>query len=198
MIRLFSKLCKCFQQNKLNSLSDLDIFNTYIESINISKLTCNSCGAKHSLKYLCNYTRHLVIYHNEHVSDNIVIVPRFICKSCGCTHAILPSVIIPYKSYSFSFLISVLHDYIFKKFHSIQLLLKHYSLPQSTFYRILNNFKLHKKLWLGLLDSYLESNQNFIFKFKSCAYIENENFISKFFNRFKISFLQQNVKLGVP
>jgi len=110
MIRLFSKLCKCFGLNKLNSLSDLDIFNTYIENINVSKLTCASCGAKHSLTYLSSYKRHLVIYHDGKVSDNTITIPRFICSSCGSTHAILPPVIIPYKSYSFSFLISVLHD----------------------------------------------------------------------------------------
>ena len=134
MIRLFSKLCKCFHQNKLNSLSDLDIFNIYIENIDVSKLTCSSCCSNHSLTYLSTYTRHLVVYHNGEISDNIVTVPRFICKSCGCTHAILPSVIVPYISYSFSFLISVLHDYIVKKFKSIELLCEHYSLPISTLF----------------------------------------------------------------
>lgn len=198
MIRLFSKLCKCFEQNKLNSLSDVDIFNMYIKNTNISKLACPSCGAKHSLTYLCNYTRHLVIYHNEKVSDNTITVPRFICSSCGSTHAILPPVTIPYRSYSFLFIITVLHDYIVKKFPSLQLLCDHYSLPQSTFRRILKEFKLHKDLWLGLLESKTQSDQKFISKLKYSPYIENENFISEFFNRFKISFLQQNVKLGIP
>lgn len=204
MIRLFSKLCKCFQQNRLNSLSDVDIFNMYIENINVSELACPSCGAKHSLTYLCSYTRHLIIYHNGKVSDNIINVPRLVCGSCrssrsrGSTHAILPPVIVPYKSYGFSFLISVLHDYIVKKFTSLQLLCEHYSLPESTFRRILKEFKLHKDLWLGLLESKTQPNQKFISKLKYSPYIENENFISEFFNRFKISFLQQNVKLGIP
>ncbi|WP_276624136.1 DUF6431 domain-containing protein [Syntrophomonas wolfei] len=34
-----------------------------------------------------------------------------ICKSCGHTHAILPEVIIPYRSYSILFILTVLRDY---------------------------------------------------------------------------------------
>jgi len=198
MIRLFSKLFKCFQQNKLNTLSDLDIFNTYIQNINVSNLTCNKCGTKHSLTYLSKYKRHLVVFHNGKVSDSIVEVPRYICKSCGRTHAILPPSIIPYRSYSFSFVVSVLHDYIVKKFNSVEILCQNYSLPYSTFKRFLATFYSHKILWLGLLDSYLESNLKFISKFKFFSYVETEYYISEFFNMFQISFLQQNVKLGVP
>lgn len=204
MIRLFLKLCKCFQQNKLNSLSDVDIFNEYIENLDISALACPSCGAKDSLSYLSSYSRHLITYHNGKVIDNIITVLRYICNSCkssgkgGSTHAILPPVIVPYKSYGFSFIIAVLHDHMIKTFTSVKLLCEHYSLPESTFRRILKNFKLHKDLWLGLLESKMQPEEKFISGLKYASYIEKERFIFDFFNRFRISFLQKNVKFGIP
>lgn len=67
-----------------------------------------------------------------------------------------------------------------------------------TFYRVLNNFKLHKKLWLGLLESNVTSVKDFITQIKFYSYTEIEQFACEFFNRFKISIFQQNVRLGVP
>jgi hypothetical protein len=198
MIRLFYELCKHFSQNKLHKFNDLDVFNTFIANIDTSKLVCSNCGAKHSLVFWANYKRHLLTYHNGKVIDNIVSIPRFKCKSCPTTHAIIPPVLIPYKSYSFSFVVSMIYDYVTKKFKSVEVLSEHYDVSLRTFYRILNNFKLNKKLWLGLLESNVMSVKDFISKIRFYSYKEIERFACEFFSRFKISLFQKNVNFGVP
>lgn len=61
-----------------------------MEAINIDDLICPSCGARHSLSTFASYERHLQTYDNGEVQDNIITISRYICSSCGHTHAILP------------------------------------------------------------------------------------------------------------
>ena len=189
MIRLFSKLCKCF--NKISFENEINIFNRYMESINVDDLVCPFCKAKHELSSFASYKRHLVTYDGNKVHDNIIIISRYICSSCGHTHAILPPVIIPYLSFSFNFILSIIHDYLVGKFDSIEALCNHYETSISTFYRILKKFKEHKKLWLGLLEDKLNSNLALIQKLKTKTFLEIENFLMKFFNQNGLSFFQE-------
>jgi len=168
-----------------------------MESLNIDALVCPCCGAKHSLTIFASYNRHLVTY-NEGISiNNNISISRYICSSCGHTHAILPSVIIPYMSFSFNFTISIIYDYLVHTFPSVEVMCEHYHIAISTFYRIFKKFKNHKKLWLGLMDDYLTSNLLFIDKLLKNSFSELEKFISDFFLRISLSFLQGNVTLSV-
>ena len=160
MIRLISKLFKCFKQ--ISFENEMDVFDEYIKSINIDDLACPSCGAKYSMSLFASYKRHFVTYDNDEVHDNIVTIPRYICSSCRHTHALLPSVIVPYLSFSFRFIVSIIHDYLISKFNSVEAMCKHYEIAISTFYRILYKFKEHKKLWLGLLEDKIISNLVFL------------------------------------
>ena len=92
MIRLFSQLCKCFKQISLNN--EINIFDEHMRKLNVEVLACPFCGAKHALSSFASYERHLVTYHNNTPQDNIIIISRYICSSCGRTHAILPSIAI--------------------------------------------------------------------------------------------------------
>ena len=138
MVRLFSQLCKCYM--KISHESELDIFKIQINSIDVARLICPHCGAKQSLSYLGSYERHLVTYENNSYIDNRLDIPRYICSSCRHTHAILPAMIIPYMSFSFNFVISLMHDYLEARFHSIETLCLHFGISISTFYRILVDF----------------------------------------------------------
>ena len=110
MIRLISKLFKCFKQ--ISFENEIDIFDEYIKSLNIDALVCPICGAKYSLSLFASYKRHFVTYDNDAVHDNIVTISRYICSSCRRTHALLPSVIVPYLSFSFRFSVNLIHDYL--------------------------------------------------------------------------------------
>lgn len=188
MIRLFSQLCKLFKQ--ISFENEITTFDKYVSSVNRETLVCPFCDAKHSLSSFASYKRHLVTYNNNTPQDNMITIPRYICSSCGHTHALLPSVIIPYMSFSFKFTVSLIHDYIVDKYHSVEAMCDHYRIAISTFYRILNKFKKHKQLWLGLLEDKLISNLNFVQHIINCTFDEIENFIIQFFKQNASSFFQ--------
>ncbi|MBI2345284.1 hypothetical protein HYV10_04435 [Candidatus Dependentiae bacterium] len=189
MIRLFSQLCKCFKQ--ISFENEINIFDEHMKTLSIDALICPFCGAKHAFSLFASYKRHLVTYDNNEVHNNVIAISRYICSSCGHTHAILPSVIVPYMSFSFKFTVSVIHDYLIRKFNSVEAMCEHYGIAISTFYRILNKFKEHKQLWLGLLEDKLISNLNFIHHIINSTFIEIETFIINFFDRNGLSFFQE-------
>ena len=161
-----------------------------MKAIIIDNLVCPFCGAKHALSPFAYYKRHLVTYDNNKVHNNILTISRYICSSCRHTHAILPSVIVPYMSFSFKFIVSIIHDYLICKFNSVQAMCEHYCIAISTFYRILRKFKKHKKLWLGLLEDKLTSNLNFAQTILNNTFNELEDFSIKFFKQNGWSFFQ--------
>lgn len=189
MIRLFAQLCKCYKQ--ISFENEINIFDEHIKAINIEDLACQLCGAKHALSSFASYKRHLVTYDNNTAQDNLISISRYICSSCGHTHALLPSVIVPYMSFSFNFTISIIRDYLIHKFYSVEAMCEHYGIAISTFYRILKKFKEHKKLWLGLLTDKLTSNLFFIQHLLNSTFIEIETLLLNFFNKTGLSFFQQ-------
>ncbi|MBU3114811.1 DUF6431 domain-containing protein [Clostridium lacusfryxellense] len=187
MIRLFSQLCKVFKQ--ISFENEITAFDKYVGSINIETLVCPICGAKHTLSPFASYKRHLVTYNNT-VQDNIIIISRYKCSSCKRTHALLPSVIVPYMSFSFKFTVYLIHDYLVHKYHSVEAMCEHYGIAISTFYRILKKFKGHKQIWLGLLEDKLISNLSFVQHIIKSSFDELEDFIIQFFKRNGSSFFQ--------
>ena len=161
-----------------------------MKALIIDDLVCPFCGAKHALSPFASYKRHLVTYDNNEVHNNILTIYRYICSSCRHTHAILPSVIVPYMSFSFKFIASIVHDYLICKFNSVEAMCEHYCIAISTFYRILRKFKEHKSLWFGLLEDKLISNLNFIKNILNNTFKKLEDFLMEFFKRNGSSFFQ--------
>lgn len=188
MIRLFSKLCKCFKQ--ISFENEIYIFDEYMKNLIIDDLVCPFCAAKHACSPFASYKRHLVTYDNNEAHDNIIKISRYICSSCGHTHAVLPLVIVPYMSFSFKFTVSIIHDYLVHKFNSVEAICEHYCIAISTFYRILSKFKEHKQLWLGILEDKLISNLIFVQNIMNNTFKELEYFLIEFFNRNGSSFFQ--------
>lgn len=189
MIRLYSKICKCFKQ--ISSKNEINIFNDYIESVNIDSLACPSCKAKHALSPFASYNRNFITYDDGKACQHNITIPRYICSSCGHTHAILPSVIVPYLSFSFKFIVSIICDYMTKRFNSVETMCNHYTIAISTFYRIFKTFKQHKKLWLGLLENNLTPDLTFIQDLRSMLLREIEAFIINFLKQSGMSFFQE-------
>jgi len=188
MIRLFSQLCKCYKQ--ISSENEINIFDEHIKTISLEALVCPICGAKHALSSFASYKRHLVTYSNNTAQDNMISISRYICSSCEHTHALLPSVIVPYMSFSFKFTISIIHDYLVYKYHSVEAMCEHFEIAISTFYRILNKFKKHKQIWLGLLEDKLISNLSFVQHIINSTFDEIESFIIQFLKQNGSSFFQ--------
>jgi transposase-like protein len=188
MIRLFSQLCKCFKQIPFEN--EITAFDKYVSSVNVGTLICPFCGAKHALSPFASYKRHLVTYNNNAAQDNIIIISRYVCSSCKRTHALLPSVIVPYMSFSFNFTVYLIHDYLVHKYRSVEAMCEHYGIAISTFYRILKKFKKHKQIWLGLLKDKLISNLSFVQHIINSSFDEIEDFIIQFFKQNGSSFFQ--------
>ena len=161
-----------------------------MKTLSIEALICPICGAKHSLSPFAYYKRHLMTYVNNEVHNNIITISRYICSSCGHTHALLPSVIVPYMSFSFKFTVSLIQDYLVHKYHSVEAMCEHYEIAISTFYRIFNKFKIHKQIWLGLLEDKLISNLSFVQHIINSTFDEIEDFIIQFLKRNGSSFFQ--------
>jgi rubredoxin len=195
MIRLFLQFSKPF----LNKSTDfeLNVFNHDIESIDSDVLVCPVCKAKHTLSDFASYERNLVTYDlsTSTVSTNVLTIPRYICSSCGHTHAVLSSVIIPYMSFSFGFVVALVKAFLAKKFTSIEALCNHFCIAITTFYRIFKQFKTHKALWLGILAAHQTSDATFISFISSLTLNASSKFKYDFFSMTALSFLQPNSRL---
>jgi len=188
MIRLFTVFCKL----NFNILSAKDIFlesmkEYTIEKLPFLKLPCPFCGAKNpNWKYHDSYPRYLIGFENNVPVSNIIDIIRIICSSCKHTHAILPEIIIPYSSYSLTFVLSVLRDYFYKV--KIKDICEKYQISISLIYAWKLLFLKHKKLWLGILEDMYHNSLEFL---SSIPTFTTSNDLLQFFTQNGYSFLQR-------
>ncbi len=154
MIRLFLNICKTF--HKIKNLDEHTIYSgierdCFSMAQDCPYCGCPSCHAPASA-YRRNgsYHRHLVCYSKNSVCDSRICIRSCLCTSCRHSHALLPSCIIPYSSYSLGFLISLLYAGITGKFSSVSSLCEHFDISESTYYRIRKRFVLDSK---ALMDA---------------------------------------------
>lgn len=187
MIRLFTVFCKL----NFNKLSAKSLFLESMKDFTSDKLTffklvCPYCGAKHpTWSYHDSYTRYLVSYENQDTVTYTIDITRIACSSCKHTHAILPEIIIPYSSYSLTFILSVLRDYYFKM--KIKDICKKYQISVSMLYAWKLLFLQHKKLWLGILEDIYHNSLEFL---SSILKFNTSNELHQFFAQNGHSFLQ--------
>ena len=158
MLRLFLHICKAFHEIK--HLDDFVIYTrlTQVDSSLFSDTPgCPSCGSSRD-RYCRNgsYSRQLICYSNGSLNDHLISVCSFKCCSCGRSHALLPSIIVPYSSYSLGFLLSLIYARITRKFPNIPSLCLHFGISESTYYRIRKRFVLDSKWLLLALETFLD------------------------------------------
>jgi len=184
MIRVF----KQFDNTKLRNFIEKIFFIEFMKKFNPYKHKCPKCKTKHpNWKKHSHYNRYFITFENNTVIYNIITVTRYQCSSCGSTHAILPEIIIPYRSYSFLFIVKAMKDY-FAKSLTIVAICDKYNISVSTLYAWKALYIKHKKLWLGLLENLYISDVNFLDSIFSTHSLED------FFVTIGISFLQNHIK----
>lgn len=199
MIRLFLHICKTF--HKIKHLDDHTVYSLIQGSSPSMPFSCPSCHAPSpAFRHNGSYERHLVCYSGGSVCDRMVTVRSFLCSSCGHSHALLPSLIIPYSPYSPSFLISLLYARITRRFPSVASLCAHFDISESTYYRIRRRFILDSKAFLDALSSLLDacSLTETLSPIKLSASLDPalfHNALSLFFLSTGHSFLQPCIKL---
>ncbi len=179
MIRPFTIFCK------LNQIpfSDRQWFKQEAESLNHTDGVCPVCHAKACLSAFASYTRYLVEWEDGLVVIHEVIVQRYQCSSCGHTHALLSSALVPYSSYSLRFILVVLRDYFLGR-TCVEKLCSRAGIAVSTLYRWKALFLAHKALWLGVLEDMRTSAKTFLKNMDGVL-------LQGFFRKFLVSFLQR-------
>ena len=95
----------CFN-DKINTFSKININNFSLTQEHIQELmpscedihcNCPNCKAKSNFSFHGSYVRNISFIRENKIYDFKVTVTRVICNSCGSTHALLPSFIVPYK-----------------------------------------------------------------------------------------------------
>lgn len=179
MIRPFTVFCKLNQI----SFSDKQWFEQEAGSLCHTDGVCPVCHAKACLSPFAPYTRYLVEWKDGVPAACEVGVQRYQCSSCGHTHALLSSALVPYSSYSLRFILLVLRDY-FLHWACVQTICEHAGISVSTLYRWKALFLAHKALWLGVLEDLAASAESFLDGMDGVL-------LQEFCHKFSFSFLQR-------
>jgi hypothetical protein len=130
MIRLFGLL----QKISFMKITAYDLHQEYMREFNPSDFPCPVCRTKHpGWKKHATYDRYIISFENGKSISYLVLIIRYKCSSCGHTHALLPEFLVPYRSYSLLFILSVLKDY-FSKSITIEKICEKYDISASTIY----------------------------------------------------------------
>ena len=158
-------------------------------SFDPKRATCPVCRSSGNCVTHKTYDRYLVDYHHGKIECSTIHVTVIRCDSCGHYHAILPDVIIPYKSYSLNFILTVLTLY-FSGQQTVRSLCERFGIEPPTLYRWKSQFLLHRKLWLGILEAQIQSAREFL-----SLLLEEQDYSAfnmAFVRRFTVSFLQSH------
>lgn len=171
---------------KLNQLhySDQQLFDAAVARFNPSSCRCPKCGAVGRFSRIYSYRRFMISAEHGSRSDTVLIVPRFQCDSCGCTHALLPDSLIPFGSYSLRFVLTVLLAYL-NRSGTVADLCDHWQIAVSTLYGWIHLFRSQYNAWCRILDRILWVTRESLDSISAFP-----AFPSEFLARFGFSFLQ--------
>ena len=151
MIRLFLNLCKCFHQ--INKISEIEIFHQMQEHLYKEINSCPYCGAKKEAFHKDGtYKRDFICYESGLPIHHKITICCVECGSCNHSHALEPSVIVPYSSFSIGFLLNVIYAKLTNRFSTIDELCNHFDISISTYYRIYKRFLTDSILLKRLSD----------------------------------------------
>lgn len=158
MIRPFTLFCKLRQI----SFSDRQWFEMETGSFLSCDHACSTCGARGQMRKFAHYDRYLVELKDNQPAVHSLTIPRYRCNSCGHTHALLSSSLIPYRSYSLRFILHVLHCYFLREL-TIGQLCSRYGISAATLYSWKALLLRQKGLWLGVLEDLRQESHTFLY-----------------------------------
>lgn len=162
-----------------------------MESFHPGRQRCPHCKSTGNCTSHASYERSLVSFEHGKVVYRRLVILRVICISCNRTHAILPDVIIPYGSYSLSYILQLMKDYYTGSL-TVEQLCERFQLSVSTFYRLKQTYLSHRLLWLGMTVSAGQEVSDFLLFLE--GYNDLSGFLSQFHQLTAFSFLQQKYK----
>lgn len=154
MIRIFLNFCKCFF--KINKINEYQILQVLEDSIYDNLSACPTCGAPATAFHKDgDYERDFICYEEGTPVFHKIVIHCMECSSCGHSHALEPSVIVPYSSYSMGFLLHIIRAKIIGRFSTVLELCEHFQISISSYYRILKKYMLDSFLLEKLIDDML-------------------------------------------
>ena len=187
MIRLFAIL---YKTDFKHVPSGIELFHKIKGQFKRGLAKCPPpCKTRGRMKRHDSYRRYIVDY-DKGVQDHVVDIERDKCEPCGRTHAALPDVIVPYKTYSIIFILIVLKEY----FHTRAAtgICKKYGMAVSTLYAWRDRYLTHASLDLGaIVEGALLGRAHWL---EGAPDICRSGATSDFFGRFGFSFMQYAAK----
>ena len=101
-----------FIKLKFLNTSDQELYDRAVSNFMPSKQPCPVCGAVGRFRKINSYKRYMISSNGSSRVETTLSIHRFLCESCGHTHALLPDILIPYGSYSLRFILTVLLGYL--------------------------------------------------------------------------------------
>lgn len=162
-----------FQTFNFNNYSQ-DSYDLDISSLALTKIKC-TCGSTGHFHRHAVYPRYLTLD-----SDNTILISivRIKCESCNCTHALLPSIIIPYRILSNPCIIKIIQSY------------RNVSDSASVISKITGfSRELVKKIIAFFIKFHKERLTSFLAFFGRCDF-ECFDFIINYFSEYHVMFMQ--------
>ena len=166
--------------------SGIELFHMLSEQFRPETAPCPSCGTYGRMKAHDSYWRFLIDYDGT-VQENIVRIKRVICTICDSTHALLPDVLVPHKSFCILFILKVLKEYFHTR--AATAICNKYSIAVSTLYAWIDRYLTHVSIDLGVLESILLNCTRWL---TNASDICRSDAPYDFFSRFGFSFLQHS------
>ena len=169
-----------------------------MRTFDAEKVPCPFCNTKApQWEHHAFYERYIIEFIHSEVIIRTITITRLRCSSCNHTHAVLPYFLIPYSSYSLTFILTVLNKF-FSRTQTVKAFCSSFQISHSTLYDWVKLFRLHKKLWLGILEDMISEPVDFLASlFEMQSYLFVSDFYASFFDHFAISFLQGISKTAV-
>lgn len=153
--------------------------------------SCPICGACASAFHKDgSYDRDLICYEKELPVYHTVTIRCVACSCCGHSHALEPSIIIPYSPFSIGFCLSVIYAKISCRFQSVLELCAHFDISVSTYYRILKKYMMDASILAPLIKGVMSIPMAYEF-----SYFKLHQLVRSFFQVSGYSFLQPRIRL---
>lgn len=200
----------------LYDCDDSSIAKTAIDAYNPCSHACERCG--NLLWFIVQvgvYIRHIVYPLNGNPAYEEIKIPLMLCKNCGQSrdgskydspdyrHAIIPTNLIPFTSYTLSFVLTVLDAYANRDCTVVELC-EHWHIAVSTLYAWKKRYKEQYDAYVGSMDSIRKQEEDAKASGEDPDLIEKKviasslsslfdmmpSFVSNYFHRFAFSFMQ--------
>lgn len=197
MITFFEQNSNSFDESHLKKIDNHEEQEIYIQSLvpntsDIAGLQCPFCKAKYKLKYHATYTRNLSIIIDSQVEFFKINITRALCSSCGKTHAILPSFVVPYKIMASFSILKIISN---AANSSVVKVADMFNISYQTIYAYIN------LILTFFVDFYILNNKTNRFQIlnekmflTNCSIFYDENFLIEFFIANKWIFLMDKFR----